>query len=128
MNLLEPEGIYHLFNHAVGRENLFRNAENYRYFLDRYLIHLEPVVQTYAYCLLPNHFHLLVRVRSRQELIKNLNLQGFQNLEGLESKIYRRFSNLFNAYAKAYNKSYGRRGALFCHNFQRKSIGNDPEL
>ena len=82
MLYLEPEGIYHVYNHAVGEENLFRSAENFRYFLDRYQYYLSPVVETYAYCLLPNHFHLLIRVRSRQELIVNLNLQGFQNLEG----------------------------------------------
>jgi REP element-mobilizing transposase RayT len=128
MMYLEPDGIYHIYNHAVGPENLFRSAENYRYFLERYAYHVQPVVRTYAYCLLPNHFHLLVRVRSRAELIANLNLQGFENLEGLEAKIYRRVSNLFNAYAKAYNKSYARRGALFCHNFKRKPIGSDPEL
>jgi hypothetical protein len=38
------------------------------------------------------------------------------------------FSNLFNAYTKAFNKSYNRHGALFERPFRRKQINFDPYL
>ena len=57
---LLPGQYYHIFNHAVGDENLFRQAANYLYFLERYGHYIFPIARTYAYCLMPNHFHILV--------------------------------------------------------------------
>ncbi|HKK47012.1 MAG TPA: hypothetical protein VJ964_15905 [Balneolaceae bacterium] len=119
---LEPGQIYHIWTHANGDENLFREDENYRYFLEKYAYYVYPIVETFAYCLMPNHLHLMVRVRKEADLLKrDLDLTGFQNLSGLVSK---RFSNLFNAYTKAYNKKYNRMGSLFIRGFQRKKITN----
>lgn len=92
--------VYHIYNRGNNGENLFIEERNYRYFLQLYIKHVHPVVDTYAYCLLRNHFHLLVRVK---------------DLSGLESpKLPSQcFSNLFNAYTKSINKAHGRTGALF---------------
>lgn len=59
----EPERVYHIYTHANGSENLYREEGNYRYFLKKYVEHIYPVVETYAYCLIPNHLHRVVRVR-----------------------------------------------------------------
>jgi REP element-mobilizing transposase RayT len=126
--LLEPERTYHIWTHANGSENLFRYDENFRYFLKRYQHHVHPVVETFAYCLMPNHLHLMVRVRKvedilkfvRQKKKKTINLGGLQDLRGLcRSTISQQFSNLFNSYTKAYNKKYDRKGSLFIPNFRR---------
>lgn len=122
---LEPGLMYHIWTHANGSENLFREEENYRYFLNKYRYHVHPVVETFAWCLMPNHLHLMVRVRCEEEVLERLkvkDLTGFKNLSGLVSK---QFSNLFNAYTKAYNKMYGRKGSLFERAFQRKLIDTD---
>ncbi|NNJ12539.1 hypothetical protein EKD04_019625 [Chloroflexales bacterium ZM16-3] len=60
---LLPGRYYHIFNRGNNRENLFHEERNYVYFLRLYKSHIEPVAETFAYCLLPNHFHLLMRVR-----------------------------------------------------------------
>ncbi len=126
---------YHLYTHANGSENLFRNEENYRYFLKRYEEFIPPVVDTLAYCLMPNHLHLLVRVKGETELkeffkSKSKDLTGLtgadkQDLSGLERLTILQFSHLFNAYTKAYNKVYNRRGSLFIRSFKRKEITSD---
>lgn len=124
---LLPDVVYHVYNHANGSENLFRCNENYRYFLQKYAEYIYPIADTYAYCLMPNHFHLMIRIRAEQELNvffkekKKLD-QKLENLEGLVSQ---QFSNFFNAYTKAYNKMYSRKGSLFIPNFKRKPITND---
>ena len=67
---------YHIFNHANGFENVFRQPDNFRYFLEKYRLYIAPIAETYAYCLMPNHFHLVVRIRKRaviEELIRNKN-------------------------------------------------------
>jgi putative transposase len=66
MEKLQPNQTYHIFNHANGFENLYLEDENYRFFLEKYQLYIHPIVETYAYCLLPNHFHLVVRIRRRE--------------------------------------------------------------
>ena len=122
---LEPDHYYHIYNHANGKENLFENEGNFSFFLQRYAHHINPVADTFAYCLMPNHFHLAVRIKSASIL---RNLQGFRNLEGLvegfdaEGFVSQQFSNLFNSYSKAFNKQQNRKGSLFNPRFERKHI------
>ena len=92
----ESENYYHIYNHAVGKEKLFIKDDNYFFFLKKYSQYILPVADTFAYCLMPNHFHFAIRVR---------NQTGFENLSGLISQ---QFSNLFNSYAKAFNKQHSR--------------------
>ena len=73
---------YHIYNRGNNRENLFKQDRNYRYFLKLYAKHIEPIADTFAYCLLPNHFHLLVRIKGETEQ----NLSGFENLTGLTTR------------------------------------------
>ncbi len=110
---------YHIYNRGINGCDLFKGKENYEYFLNLYDIHVSPIADTFAWVLMKNHFHLLVRIKD-EEYIKNL--QGFGNLRGL--KLYQSFSNLFNAYAKAFNKQRQRTGSLFEHPFHRKLISD----
>lgn len=126
---LEPGQMYHVWTHANGSENLFRTEENYRYFLEKYAYYLDPVVETYAYCLMPNHLHLMVCVGKEKEVLDFLrdkkdepSLQGFGTLGGISKVISLQFSHLFNGYTQAYNKKYDRKGSLFIPNFNRKLI------
>ena len=76
MEKLVPNKTYHIFNHANGFENIITENENYRFFLDKYKQYILPIAETYAYCLLPNHFHLVVRIWRKdviEELIRNKN-------------------------------------------------------
>ena len=65
-----PGSTYHLYNHANGRENLFVETKNYYFFLEKLSFHVLPVAEIYAYCLMPNHFHMLIKIRNQKELIE----------------------------------------------------------
>lgn len=108
---------YHIYNHANGMENIFREEENYRFFLQQYVKYLGEVVDTYAYCLMPNHFHLLVGVKKEDQL--KLTFPKFETLEKLVSK---QLANFFSSYTQSFNKVYERRGSLFIKNFKRTPI------
>ena len=134
--MFEAECVYHIYNRANGFENLFKEKRNYSYFLERYVEFADPVAETYAYCLMPNHFHMMVRVRSEEEMVSNsgretsqkfADLQGLQNLEGLSvaKAVKQKFSNFSNAYAKAYNSMYNRKGSLFQANMKKKEVADE---
>ncbi len=124
---LYPNQYYHCVNHAVGSELLFREEANYHYFLEKYRKYIAPITTTYAYCLMPNHFHFLIRIHSEDKIQKHhqkikpnepLDLETFD----YHKFISQQFSNFFNAYAKAYNKRFLRRGALFEDYFKRPTV------
>jgi hypothetical protein len=60
---LEFGEYYHIYNRGINRGRIFFEERNYDYFLQLYAQHVVPIAETYAYCLLPNHFHFLVRIR-----------------------------------------------------------------
>lgn len=129
---LEADQIYHIWTHANGSENLFSEEENYNYFLKQYAHHVHPIVETFAYCLMPNHLHLMIKVRNKELVLEFLrlkekqpNLQSFEDLGGFSNCISQKFSNLFNGYAKAYNNRYNRMGSLFTPNFKRKLVESE---
>lgn len=121
---------YHIYNHSNGTENIFREEENYLFFLKQYAKYLGNVVDTYAYCLMPNHFHLLAGVEGDSDLA------GFQNLPGLSttklghasnSPVIKAFSDFFNSYTKAFNKRFQRRGSLFVKHFKKTPILDEQQ-
>ena len=111
---------YHVFNRGNNKENIFIENENYLYFLQLVKKHLTVTCQIYAYCLLPNHFHLLLKIKDTKELPEN-----YQNGD---KKIHQPFSNLFNAYPKSINKKYNRTGSLFQEHLHRIKIDTEEYL
>ncbi len=125
--ILEPGYTYHIYNRANGSEPLFVSNANYRFFLEKYNYYISPLVNTFCYCLMPNHFHFLVEVKSREELFKAF--PKFQTLEKLDpNHLSKQFSNFFSSYTQAFNKLMGRKGSLFMKNFNRKKITDEKYL
>ena len=65
---LRPEHFYHIYNRGINGEKLFKQPRNYPYFLQQYAKYIAPVADTYAYALMGNHFHLLVRIKTEVEI------------------------------------------------------------
>lgn len=119
---LEYGQFYHIYNHGVGGRNLFRSAENYSYFLSLYEKHISEVAETFAWVLMPNHFHMLVRMKEETVVFipdRVTNPVRDKNNVNIPSQ---QFSKLFNSYAQAFNKYYQTRGALFERPFRRKLV------
>jgi REP element-mobilizing transposase RayT len=125
---LEHGKYYHIYNRGVNRCNLFYNSGNYSYFLRQYEKYIDPVADTFAWVLLKNHFHLLVRIKEISEI--NINqLPIPKKLQTLNIPVTLKtphlyFSDLFNAYAQAINLQENRTGSLFQRPFQRKEVDN----
>lgn len=107
--LLEPGKYYHVYNEARNGYPLFEDEDAFRFFLKLYQTHVCPVAETFAYCLLRDHLHLLIRIRD--------NATG---------SLYKPFALLFNGYTKGYNRHTGREGRVFRFKLKRIEIRNMP--
>ncbi len=131
---LEYGKYYHIYNRGINRQKIFFEERNYHFFLKRYAQYIHPIVDTYAYCLLGNHFHFLVRIKTIEEQLAQQSLTSDNESESIPLQILKtaevmkptqQFSNFFNSYAKAINKSYNRTGSLFEKHFGRIQVDSD---
>lgn len=125
------DGYYHIFNRGVEKRNIFLDSQDYKIFLYYLFIYLSPLekvfskysnhplrlqsknlykeVELIAYCLMPNHFHLLVK----------------QNTINGVSKLMKQ---LANAYTMYFNNKYKRVGGLMQGRFKAVRVKTDEQL
>ncbi|NOU45912.1 MAG: hypothetical protein HOO86_02490 [Bacteroidales bacterium] len=60
---LLPGNFYHIYNRGINSCDLFHEPTNYEHFLGLYDKYISSVADTFAWVLMPNHFHLLVKVK-----------------------------------------------------------------
>jgi putative transposase len=108
--IFEKGKYYHIYNRGCNREDIFREAENYRFLTQKLVSYSQDSsISVIAYCLMPNHYHLLVRQDS------DIPVSEF-------------VQSIFNSYTKAFNKRYDRKGTLFEERFEAKEIDSDEYL
>lgn len=132
MQNLESDCFYHIYNRGVNGNKIFEEEENYMFFMNKLAKYLQNVCDVYAYCLMPNHFHFLIKIKSNQELLNFANKErklpknsGLHSLQNLASK---QISKLISSYTQSYNKVYNRHGPLFESPFKRKKIDSEQYL
>ncbi len=113
---LTPGQYFHVFNRGNNGENIFLEKRNYVYFLHLYLKYITPIADTFAYCLMRNHFHLLIRIHNVPDGYKFEDWQAYVSLQ---------YGNLFSTYTKAINLATGRHGSLFEKPFKRILVSNE---
>ncbi|MBK9571111.1 MAG: transposase [Chitinophagaceae bacterium] len=82
----DEQGIYHVFNRTSNREKLFLSDENRHFFLKKYTQHLSDYLDTYCWCLLPNHFHFLIRIKAHKTLLTLIKKKESGDLSLTEKK------------------------------------------
>ncbi len=101
---------YHIYNRGANREPIFRSDENFRFLTQRLKEYTsEWQVTVIAYCLMPNHYHMVLRQ------------DGASALSGFVQAV-------FNSYSKAFNKMHARRGTLFEGPFRANAVLKDEYL
>ncbi len=124
---------YHIFNRGVNRQNIFFLPKNYDYFLKLLKDFLDEYVYFLAYSLMPNHFHLIIKIKDEIHLKKGIVLTK-ENGSVItdETKIGKivsnQFKRLFITYAMAINNQENRVGNLFDPKFKRLLIENQNYL
>jgi len=115
----EEGKFYHIYNRSIDRQPLFKSDANYRFFLKKFDQYLSNVLDVYAFCLLGNHFHLLIQVK---ESLASIDPNGDFSVHDIVSKQFRIF---FQSYALAFNIQHKRIGTLFQTPFKRAEINDE---
>jgi REP element-mobilizing transposase RayT len=115
---LLKDNYYHIYNRGSNNALIFFEDKNYEYFLSKLNYYLSPYLDFYAYCLLPNHFHLLVKVKKEILEVKS-------DIRIKTISVSKAFSNFFNCYTKSINEAYNKSGNLFQRPFKRKPVYRD---
>jgi len=103
-------GYYHLYNRGARGLSIFQEPENYLFVLRRIKQYARQFqIAVIAYCLMPNHYHLLVR-------------QDGETPAGMLPQ------RVFNSYTKAYNRRYEHSGTLFEHRYQARAVTDEAYL
>jgi putative transposase len=128
------DSFYHIINRGIANQKLFNDASDYQRFIVTLNFYIEknppqklslttkeelnkillsspkkPLVEIISYCLMPNHFHLL---------LKQLEENGITNF----------MKNLQNSYTRYYNSKNKRIGTMYQGTFKAVTIENDEQL
>ena len=103
--IIEEGKYYHLYNRSNNNEIVFKEEENYDYFLKKYYLYCAHYFETISYCLMPTHFHSLVHSKSDDA-----------------PNIRKSIALLLSGYTKAINKRFHRHGSLFQPRTKAKEI------
>lgn len=124
---LEKGNYYHIYNRGNNGIDVFFDSESYYHFLRLFDRYISPIAKTYAWCLLKNHFHILVYIKLDNEIdYSKLEYSTVDKPKVLDPS--KQFGHLFNAYTQAINKKFKRTGALFEKPFERKQITSEKYL
>jgi putative transposase len=111
--------LYHIFNQGNNRQNIFFERDNYLFFLRKMRTYILPYADIIAWCLMPNHFHLMVLVSEVELNVERYARLGVsqRHAESIKEPKLRTFNDsigiMLMAYTKAINKQQKRSGKLF---------------
>lgn len=141
---MEQGSFYHIYNRGNNKQAIFFEEKNFDYFLTQFNKYLSPFVDVYAYCLMPNHFHFLIKIKVKEQeavhasevfntsdVVLQQTSKVFETSEVLPrgskklSPLEKAFKDFFISYKKNINKAYNRTGSLFQAKFKKKEITAD---
>ncbi len=107
--------IYHIYNQGNNKQKIFFDRENYIFFLKKVETQILPFADIIAYCLMPNHFHLMVLVNEVELVdIGGATLSRTPNVvSSMPNTLNKSIGILLASYTRALNKQRGISGTLF---------------
>ncbi|MFA6458399.1 MAG: transposase [Patescibacteria group bacterium] len=128
---LVPGEIYHIYNRSAGKKTIFHSDRDYnRFFLKMCEYRDKFPIDILAYCLMPNHFHFLIRVPDpKGQSASRPSGSGATLRVGLAevNSAQKFFHRLFTAYSKYYCARYAddHSGRVFESSYKAKHVSDD---
>ncbi len=121
--ILEQGQIYHLYNQGNNQERIFFQKSNYYYFLKKIEKHICPFANVLAWCLMPNHFHMIIAMRNLETNYRETKYNQLTTKEDVTANMYLKslwqyqlnnsIAIMLRSYTRAINIQQQRTGSLF---------------
>jgi len=121
----EQGHFYHIYNQGNDRQKIFFSRDNYLFFLKKIGTYILPYTDLLAWCIMPNHFHLMVYVKDVEIEVKSdiIDSEAFTGSEGLTKRTFNdSIGLLLRSYTRAINKQENKSGSLFRNTTKAESI------
>ncbi len=112
---------YHIYNRSNNNLKLFYRNYNYNYFLRLYTKYIKSSCKTFAYCLIENHFHFLIKTPEKIAIKGSFT----NNLELIGKYVSEQFRRLFISYAQGIKMQEDIQGNIFSRPFKRLEVNNE---
>ncbi|MBL7797727.1 MAG: transposase [Saprospiraceae bacterium] len=113
--VFEAYHLYHVYNQGNNRQQIFFHRENYLLFLKKVNENLKPICEVLAWCLMPNHFHLLLGTSSLS--VEKVRVGGNEM-----TRLSKAFKVLESSYCRAINYQEKRTGSIFRQRTKSKRL------
>jgi putative transposase len=118
-----PGEIYHIYNRGNIHQKIFFERKNYLFFLRKMERHIKPYCEILSWCLMPNHFHWLVKIKETDEFELN-TLSGEGQVIALNNSV----GVMLRSYTRAMNVAYKNKGSLFQQKTKSKNVNTGLTL
>jgi putative transposase len=132
---LETNNIYHVFNRGNNSQVIFFNRDNYLFFLQKIKIHITPFADILAWCLMPNHFHLMIYINNleiglERKMGESKDKYGVKwgTVSKKEQNLNQSIAIMLRSYTRAINKQESRTGSLFQMTTKATCLTDNSEI
>jgi putative transposase len=112
-----PNNIYHIYNQGNNRQTIFFSQQDYLLFMNLYKKIIYPTADTIAWCLMPNHFHFIIKTDGKCSTIIK---QGGIFIDPVTNG----FRKLLSGYARIFNNQNQRTGSIFRQKTKSKCLND----
>jgi len=127
---------YHIYNQCVSHVNYFEQTNNSQHFLDKFQEYFINCFNIYAYCLMPNHFHMIVNVKKEDEVLESLKnksdskaIESFKKGEiPLDEYILDQLKRFISSITMSYKRNNDHRGPLFVERTKHVLLDGESKL
>ena len=117
----ESDQIYHVYNRGNQKQTIFFEERNFLLFLRKIRKELLPFCDIVVWCLMPNHFHLIIYAKQKGCLMK---LSGSNEIQELSYRI----GILLSSYTSVVNKEKDFSGSLFQKKTKAKHLASSEDV
>jgi len=125
---IKSGNFYHIYNRGNNSQKVFFNRDNYLFFLRKIKKHIFPFASIVSWCLMPNHFHLVVFVLHDEVELKNDNLIEQNNKTIKTQTLNQSLGVLLSSYTRAIHNQEKMSGSLFQKRTKAKPIVDEIKI
>ena len=124
----ETNHVYHIYNQGNNRQKIFFSRNNYLFFIEKIRTHIIPFADILAWCLMPNHFHLMVHVNKIERTEDSGSATSSRAPTLVKESFNKSIGIMLASYTRAINKQEKLTGSLFRDKTKAECLTNNSTI